>query len=142
MREFKFKVWDKKNKIMWTHDKPTGPGTYWHVGAENYVDVTDNNVCRDSEDFILLQFTGLKTRDGIEVWEGDVITCRDGTFEIQYEESFAKFIMVNGEDRILSADNFFIRGQEADTCMRSIEVIGNIYENPELNDVLKGETAQ
>ena len=130
MRELKFRLWNTVRKDM---------------NYEGGMAMLGNKLIQDEHNK-LMQFTGLKDKNGKEIYGGDIIVCRDGTFEIQYEERFAKFIMVNDDDRILTADNIF-RGQDADTCMRSIEVIGNIYENPELikeNDanVLSGETEE
>jgi len=58
-----------------------------------------------------------------------------GKAVIVYEACFAKFIMdfdYFGKNTLPDFEDISKSKQDADTCMRSIEVIGNIYENPEL----------
>ena len=117
MREIKFRAWAK---------------SFNQRNMINWVDIVENwgfSRIYDNSDFILMQFTGLKDKNGKEIYEGDIIICRDGKFVIEYEDRFAQFIMTNKK---LVRDAEQLYEQDADTCMRSIEVIGNIYENPEL----------
>lgn len=115
MRKIKFRAWDGKNMYSWSSIKEWG----------NFYSQEKLNV---------MQFTGLKDKNGKEIYEGDIIICRDGKFVIEYEESFAQFIMTN-KDLIRTPDQF--GEQDADTCMRSIEIIGNKFENPELLETKK-----
>lgn len=83
------------------------------------------------KDVILMQSTGLVDDSGIEVFEGDIVNdgCCDGTYPIKWDEETASFVFyVNdpGEEvRYIQPGN-------------SMEVVGNIYENPELLDQKKG----
>lgn len=76
-------------------------------------------------DYVLMQFTGLKDKNGREVYEGDIIQIENWYYPI------AEVIFQNGAFR---ADNkiggkFLFTGEELFQC--SYEVIGNIYENPD-----------
>jgi len=126
MRKIKFRAWDYKWKNMFL------VGVMESSEDDFIINEAVGQFYKDGEwdtfilkSFELMQFTGLKTRDGVEIFEGDIIECRDGKYIIEYVENFAKFVMTRGNSI-----------QDADTCMRSIKVIGNIYENPELRDVL------
>jgi len=115
MREIKFRTWYPVDKKF-----------VWFGGLFN-LDKLDKRLNWDL--LKIQQFTGLKDKNGKEIYEGDIIVCRDGKYVIEDIESFAKFVMTQ-KDLIKDAEQF--GQQDADTCMRSIEIIGNKFENPEL----------
>lgn len=136
-REIKFRAWNTKRMI---YDKeqfkivpnPHGKCNFGIVYVDG--DLYEGGGWRvDFGIGALMQFTGLKDKNGKEIYEGDIIDCRDGKAEIVYIEIFAKFVMDFNLSGKKGLPDFEDRNyQDADTCMRSIEVIGNIYENPEL----------
>ena len=91
------------------------------------------------DDVILMQSTGLKDKNGIEIYEGDVINCRNsfrnpmtGSGALSINRDF-KIIFKDGE---LKAKGFDIRLKN---ILSYSEVIGNIYENPELLEDTKND---
>ncbi len=85
---------------------------------------------RNGEDVILMQSTGLKDKNDVEIFEGDVVTngwkwqvVTFGTQEV--EEDF-------GSVRIYRGFNLYLGGGYPNAVMSTFEVIGNVYENPEL----------
>lgn len=85
---------------------------------------------RNGEDVILMQSTGLKDKNDVEIFEGDVVTngwrrqvVTFGTQEV--EEEF-------GSVRIYRGFNLYLGGGYPKAVMSTFEVIGNVYENPEL----------
>lgn len=85
---------------------------------------------RDADEIELMQSTGLKDKNGKEIFEGDVVTngwkrqvVTFGTQEV--EEDF-------GSIRIYRGFNLYLGGGYPNAIMSEFEVVGNIYENPEL----------
>ena len=119
MREIKFRAWDDIDKIMHVHDRchlGRGFGTLL-FGFEPQLSI-DKKI----EDYVVEQFTGLKDKNGVEIYEGSILSCPwfkngsivfiDGSFQLQSETT--QHILT---DMLLSED---------------YEVIGNIHENLEL----------
>jgi uncharacterized phage protein (TIGR01671 family) len=132
MREIKFRAWDsEENKMIeWddTFFSDMSPVTRW----SSYFSFIDMQ---------LMQFTGLKDRNGKEIYEGDILTAPyypfqdDGKYNyhgvIEWIDELASFYMTkrlaNSEKRGISDG---ISEQIDD--ISNFEVIGNIYEIPEL----------
>lgn len=105
-REIKFRIWDNTLKQM------EAPFT-----------LNDDFDCMQGwlDGCQLMQYTGLKDKNGKEIYEGDIIRLPIGELgNVIYFEPYAAF--VGDSDGILTQLDL-----GAD-----IEVIGNIYENPEL----------
>lgn len=90
-----------------------------------------------NNDLVLMQSTGLTDKNGKEIFEGDVVTDGYTTGDIKKHPTLG-FYMVgdNGTERWFS-DNATIEDFEEDveTAHKILEIIGNIYKNPELVEV-------
>lgn len=86
---------------------------------------------RDFDEIELMQSTGLKDINGKEVFEGDVIRDSDG-FEgiVQYDESYGVYGIAYLPTKSNGIDMTF--EELKDKYWNTFEVVGNIYENPEL----------
>lgn len=134
MRKIKFKAWDKKNNKM--IDNIVGirfypGGIVVDYQTEGGFEETE---CGDVE---LIQFTGLHDKNGKEIWEGDVVeygTTSYGGFDTVSVNVMAEIIFAYSRwytKTIRARPNRMFSNMEGDDFSCS-EVIGNIYENPEL----------
>ena len=124
MREIKFRAWNGHKML--------------YMGKGGFCDFElaggDVFVCGDGaydfvkQDFPLMQYTGLKDANGVEIYEGDVVRCSN-------EYRTVKMWMGNACLCVSWASTGFpIYPYNVNN---HVEVIGNIYENPEL---IKGDT--
>ena len=155
MREIKFRIWDKQNKQMMNPREPDDEGElviclngkiykHWFIDA-GYGDGAGGGLAEVNEDikqYILMQYTGLKDQKGKEIYEGDIVKgFLDERFIVRYGEGtfdsgfyrytgfyleIIKYMMYpKGEQ---GEDNYNINEKD----VKCLEVIGNIYENPEM----------
>ena len=111
MRELRFRAWDKKQKKM-LYGVSIGTIRVWDENAPLL-----SNEFSYSEDCIFEQYTGLKDKNGKEIYEGDIVKLWDREPELVVWDN-----LIGAYDP-LSWEIF-----DTDEC----EVIGNIHENPEL----------
>jgi uncharacterized phage protein (TIGR01671 family) len=139
MREIKFRAWDEKREIMYkdfNFIKSGDEGNDWIIPivieegwTEKIKHIETMPHCR--QQIKIMQFTGLKDKNGKEVYEEDVVLCSgignnaDEKYntEIVFCEEKAAFMLDAGCE-------LFSFTEISELC--EIEVIGNIYESPEL----------
>ena len=112
MREVKFRAWHKEERRMYYDICTNGEEHFiWSKYMKMWVPLKGN-----SEDIILMQYTGFKDRNGRGIYEGDILKGPEGIATVKWERG--KFVVW--------ADDL------DDLDLSKEEVIGNIYENPEL----------
>ncbi|MGA1048018.1 MAG: YopX family protein [Minisyncoccia bacterium] len=120
MREIKFRAWDEKNKVMINAI---------FVGLGKVYGMTKTfKPSKKLEDVILMQYTGLKdNKNNKEIYEGDIVKAN-----INNVVSIGKVVYI--DDWAMFQTEFTIGNIGRYSCYEDDEVIGNIYENPELLD--------
>ena len=130
----KFRAWDSWRKRMSVVDR-----IYIDTKGVRFYD-DFGEYWRDFSDVELMQFTGLKDKNGKEIFEGDIITNGTAIVDVKSHQTLGFYTVVNGEERFFGS-NTSIKDFENDVEEFSsvTEIIGNIYENPELLEVTEWE---
>lgn len=123
MRQIKFRAWDYETQKM----------LGWVTIAPRIHELYGYDKDDDATSLEFMQFTGLLDKNGKEIYEGDVLEdksedngadfgaiLRRGKYEVVWSKEYCCF----------SLDNYFWHISE--TQAKRLEVIGNIYENPDL----------
>ena len=122
MRELEFRVWEEREKEYDT----------W-----SYILDDSGNLFRnaygaliecDKKDYIIEQYTGLKDKNGKEIYEGDIVLDYydgDDAFIVDWDKDTASFVLTDTCNiSNVSFDNFYPD--------KDLEIIGNIHEHQEL----------
>jgi uncharacterized phage protein (TIGR01671 family) len=122
MREINFRAWDVLRKKM----RPVS-SIHFNHGAEPRVWMGEGTILDQSEGTILMQYTGLKDKNGKVVYEGDILVMEDSEWDRTGKNKSPRCVM-----EFTSAAQFAAGGWTSYDIGNWCEVIGNIYENPEL----------
>ena len=128
MRDLKFRLIDTKSAVR------IDPKEFFITDSEVFIYYSDfdNSEKADMRHHVILQFTGLKDCNGDEIYEGDILSTdlsrpylivefRNGAFMYQCHDSGRNYY-----------DFMEPVNERLKTNTKYHEVIGNIYENPEL----------
>lgn len=121
----KFRAWDKEDK-EWLSIRTIGfddDGSLWYLQAwdDNENDIDPPYFEDDlGVKWELLQSTGLKDKNGVEIFEGDIIDCyTEGLSTVKFEHGCFGLVC-----------NGYFEGFE--NVLGKLEIIGNQFEHPHL----------
>ena len=140
-REIKFRAWEKTEKKMGVVEVLTDQGCFilgvnpdkdsYFNGGKTIIEAPNNGRFVYFEDCELMQFTGLKDKQGKEIYEGDILKS----------ESWGKNTKVKNPYHVVEwgrvgwiaiVYNGQMKVNPPLDVKSDFEIIGNIYENPEL----------
>ena len=143
-RDLKFRAWDKIENIM--HYQENGnEGVEFSFGGINCVKVYEykpqlvDGVCIDDwdyeelEDVEIMQYTGLRDKNGKEIYESDIIQTDVNLKKwIVYEEDYAWYVKNIGSNEKYPLG---VYKKLISVASSKLEVIGNIYQNKNLLNI-------
>ena len=117
----KFRAWDKELQTMLDvslidFKKGVLVGEHWEFGETNFMNF---------DEIVLMQSTGLKDKNGKEIFEGDIVKMAKDVYS---EPTYYEVVRHRGGAYRLESKK---HGCELWLRHTDCEVVGNIYENPE-----------
>lgn len=123
MRTIKFRAWDKKNKEMLV---PVGV----YEDGVPFIRYNEGISALPLYDYPLMQYTGLKDKNGKEIYEGDIVKIKEESPVSNEDLSSEAIVKITWNDE---KAGFSLDWYSNDlTVYQDLEVIGNVWENPEL----------
>ena len=113
MREIKFRAWDKNGQVMLqVGDKY---GTTHPLDCCNYA--------LQGQNITLMQYTGLKDKNGKEIYEGDRVSLAGLNGTVVWDNTMARFVLKSDGKQIVKYQTI------SQMTKSQMSIIGNIYEN-------------
>ena len=140
-REIKFRAWDKgKTEWLLGYEYPSLGGfslfgecmlmgEWGHILNDYILNYEAHG--HNEDDLVVMQYTGLKDKNGKEIYEGDICTFLNPynkeTYRriVRYCHLLACFGLYTDMETTYEYESDWLK-------IKDVEVIGNIYENPEL----------
>lgn len=124
----RYRAWDKIRKKM-----GVVISNNWMTGVANII-IDNKETLRQKQDYILMQSTGLKDKNDVEIFEGDIIATNSFACIV----SFGKYDYFEADGIKITGIGFYLGYLNVEPAtyspfetpfLESCEVLGNIYEN-------------
>ena len=127
----KYRMWNEIISRLHSVD-----GLYFDREVAQYKDEVGVSRLIKFQNAILMQSTGIFDKNGKEIFEGDIIRYNIDVVDIKRHPTLGFYTVLDGREGFfgdgMSIDDF---EEDAKEFSKTAEIIGNIYENPELLEV-------
>ena len=139
-REIKFRAWDKRNKIM-LDNSLKGNNNYSNYLLIKAIDGTlwnkkDFNSEEYAINLVLMQYTGLKDKNGKEIYEGDIVSCGKHVSGFSPMPQVVEYKTYEFDNETIAGFSPFCRTKY---IAKDSEIIGNVFENSDIVSILVQE---
>jgi len=118
----RYRAWLKEDKEMVDVEE-----IHFFNGEFDFIGDAITWMCK-SDDCVLMQSTGLKDKNGKEIFEGDIVRV-DGFKNIVVKFGKIEHQENDGGVAIYQGFNLLIRGGYPEAVMSDFEIVGNVFEN-------------
>lgn len=133
MREIKFRAWDNwDKKMVYQNDDHFVTNVLGNISYEFYEEGGGGIDWKDKENISLMQFTGLKDKNGKDIYEGDIIKAHPNPEDELHTYLEIGFVEYNAPLFQMIGKGYYGGKWISNMVFAPMEIIGNIYENPEL----------
>ena len=123
-REIKFRIWDIENKEMLKVQELDFEPTFY--GGRIAIRPDQYNDYFDTEDMILMQYTGLHDKNGKEIYEGDIVGDSKIKWIVKWNKHRMGFSLYPTTKQLYDEMPINVENK------LGFKILGNIYDNPEL----------
>lgn len=128
----KFRLWDKRFSEFVEDFLVSEDGKIYKKSTDTGYGIA---ISRETSDkVILMQSTGILDKNSQEIFEGDIISDGHTSRDIRHHQTFGFYTINDNGDEEFFGDTASLEDFEefSKYMSENIEIIGNIYENPEL----------
>lgn len=125
MKHLKFRVWDREKETFLKDVFVGSDGQFYQFSKDTIYGAAITFL--DKENKKILQFTGLRDKNGYEIYDGDIVNLKGDLYTVSWNGCFSSFDMTN-IDKAKQYKDLYILNKNFEKS----EIVGNIYQNREL----------